>query len=259
MKKIILFSYLLCCFNLFAFYYDSTGIQSSLDQKPDETSHISGLSEESQKAIEAARKKESDITDLGNELDNLDEKAIELLEEIDSMSKKKNHLKLDDVSPEYIDQYLKALEKDGNKDKNLQIIKDKFYEYEYNRYQADNIRKKIVQNTEEIEKIMEPVINEMKEKNLAGDPVSTTTGAYVYEHKDGAVQREYKYGRTGVFGKNWVSYLDSRIIRCKVDDFEDVIDKYNKLLLVYNESVQKIRKLKETYNDVFQFDEKLYY
>ena len=73
MKKIILFSYLLCCFNLFAYYYDSTGIQSSLEQKPDETSHISGLSEESQKAIEAARKKESDITDLGNELDNLDE------------------------------------------------------------------------------------------------------------------------------------------------------------------------------------------
>ena len=93
MKKIILFSYLLCCFNLFAFSYNSKGEQcSTLDQEKEDNTNNPGNqmndSSNNQEAFNEARKKESEITELGEKLDDLDNEALKLLEEIDLLDDK---------------------------------------------------------------------------------------------------------------------------------------------------------------------------
>lgn len=259
MKKIILFSYLLCCFNLFAFYYDSTGIQSSLDQEKEDNTNNPGNqmndSPNNQEAFNEARKKESEITELGEKLDDLDNEALKLLEEIDLLDDKSNTLDINTIPELYIDDYLNSLMKETNKNKRKQELTDKLLAYKVNRYEADKIRKEITKKTEEINKILEPIVTQINNDKTAGDPVFVTTGEYVYEFADTVSKREYKYGRTGLFGKNWISFFDSRIIRCKLDDHSQLIGYYENLIKIYKDAKQEINKIREKYSDVTQFDD----
>lgn len=260
MKKIILFSYLLCCFNLFAFYYNSEGEQcSTLDQKKEDNTNNPGNqmndSPNNQEAFNKARKKESEITELGEKLDDLDNEALKLLEEIDLLDDKSNTLDINTIPELYIDDYLNSLMKETNKNKRKQELTDKLLAYKVNRYEADKIRKEITKKTEEINKILEPIVTQINYDKTAGDPVFVTTGEYVYEFADTVYKREYKYGRTGLFGKNWISFFDSRIIRCKLGDHSQFIGYYENLIKIYKDAKQEINKIREKYSDVTQFDD----
>ena len=260
MKKIILFSYLLCCFNLFAFSYNSKGEQcSTLDQEKEDNTNNSGNqmndSPNNQEAFNEARKKESEITELGEKLDDLDNEALKLLEEIDLLDDKSNTLDINTIPELYIDDYLNSLMKETNKNKRKQELTDKLLAYKVNRYEADKIRKEITKKTEEINKILEPIVTQINYDKTAGDPVFVTTGEYVYEYADTVSKREYKYGRTGLFGKNWISFFDSRIIRCKLDDHSQLIGYYENLIKIYKNAKQEINKIREKYSDVTQFDD----
>ena len=260
MKKIILFSYLLCCFNLFAFFYNAKGEQcSTLDQEKEDNTNNPGNqmndSPNNQEAFNEARKKESEITELGEKLDDLDNEALKLLEEIDLLDDKSNTLDINTIPELYIDDYLNSLMKETNKNKRKQELTDKLLAYKVNRYEADKIRKEITKKTEEINKILEPIVTQINNDKTAGDPVFVTTGEYVYEFADTVSKREYKYGRTGLFGKNWISFFDSRIIRCKLDDHSQLIGYYENLIKIYKNAKQEINKIREKYSDVTQFDD----
>ena len=208
-----------------------------------------------QEAFNEARKKESEITELGEKLDDLDNEALKLLEEIDLLDDKSNTLDINTIPELYIDDYLNSLMKETNKNKRKQELTDKLLAYKVNRYEADKIRKEITKKTEEINKILEPIVTQINYDKTAGDPVFVTTGEYVYEFADTVYKREYKYGRTGLFGKNWISFFDSRIIRCKLGDHSQLIGYYENLIKIYKNAKQEINKIREKYSDVTQFDD----
>ena len=61
--------------------------------------------------------------------------------------------------------YLNSLMKETNKNKRKQELTDKLLAYKVNRYEADKIRKEITKKTEEINKILEPIVTQINNDN----------------------------------------------------------------------------------------------
>ena len=102
-----------------------------------------------------------------------------------------------------------------------------------------------------------PLIENMENLNAVGDPVSVTTGQYLCFYSDEVVERNYKYGRKGILGKNWISNLDTRIVRCKMKDYSEAIKDLTSCKEAATQIVNEINQLKEKYSDITEFDQKL--
>ena len=102
-----------------------------------------------------------------------------------------------------------------------------------------------------------PLIENMETEKTVGDPVDVTTGQYLCYFGDNVFERNYKYGRKGILGKNWISNFDSRIVRCKMEDYSEAIKDLTSCKEAATQIVNEINQLKEKYSDVTDFDEKL--
>ena len=102
-----------------------------------------------------------------------------------------------------------------------------------------------------------PLIENMETEKTVGDPVDVTTGQYLCYFGDNVIERNYKYGRKGILGKNWISNLDTRIVRCKMKDYSEAIKDLTSCKDAATQIVNEINQLKEKYSDVTEFDQKL--
>ena len=131
---------------------------------------------------------------------------------------------------------------------------------------VEESQKKITEYTKSIENAQKKVseacnkYNEVTKKaaefyasyESAGDPVNISTGDFIYSTED-FIAQDYlekfiikrKLSSSGVtesFGKNWECSLDSRILRCRFRDVNDLISDNEKKLIVIDESLKAIEE-----------------
>jgi hypothetical protein len=202
----------------------------------------------------------------GKEKENVIAKLVKekesIQKEIDELVKKLNNY----PSGKKIQKILTKLEKQG-KVITAKIIQD--YVAEYDGSLAENIKQLINKRKTNIEELSiaasnasayyKQISKKMESINEAGDPVNVAYGNYINKNSEIKLpSSQYFISRDwnnfskndsntnrSSFGLNWKTSLDSRIIRCKRQDFADVILLYEELLLLIDKDIALINSLKQ--------------
>lgn len=217
------------------------------------------LDKEIQDSIEKLKEKESEITKRGKEIDRLEERNAEIEKELAKLEEQKPFIEYNKVPPSVMNQYREYTESSyvfSETKENLERmtkIASLLKELERNNIKLDNARKELAETVNEYQKVVEPIAQSLKNVEVAGDPVDVTNGKYVYQYSDKIFTKSYETKREGVFGKNWISNLDSRIIRCKLPDFSEEIKLLNDNVQNCENGISEINELQNYCNNFSDF------
>lgn len=233
------------------------------EQKQHEQDAYDALNFDMETCIEKIREKESEITKKGKEIDRLEDKNKEIEKEISELAEKQPIIDFDKIPQnevnkykEYITETYKSGEDNSSSEKNQKIYK-LLVEQMNNDIALDYAKKDLKVAVNEYQQMVEPIIQALKDVKFAGDPVDITNGKYIYSYSDKILTRKYESKREGVFGKNWISNLDSRIIRCKTLDFSEGIKLLKNIEKNCEKAIAYIGEIKNKHSDYVYFQNEL--
>lgn len=138
-----------------------------------------------------------------------------------------------------------------------QRIREETVNYEYHQAKFMELNRNQSLAIQDYIDTVGPLVQNMETEKTVGDPVDVTTGQYLCYFGDNVIERNYKHGRKGILGKNWISNLDTRIVRCKMKDYSEAIKDLTSCKEAATQIVNEINQLKEKYSDITEFDQKL--
>lgn len=138
-----------------------------------------------------------------------------------------------------------------------QEIKEETSNYEFHKSNFTELNNDRNLAIQDYENTIGPLIQKLDSQNVVGDPVDVRNGQYLCFYSDKVIERNYIHGRNGLLGKNWITNLDTRIIRCKMKDCSESKNELLSCKEAATQIINKINQLKEEYPDVTEYDEKL--
>lgn len=235
--------------------------EEKITSKEEESYNI--LNDELNKCIGDLRDKESEITKKGKEIDILEERNAEIRKELAELEKQKPFIDYSKIPLSVVEQYRKYIESTyvlseaESTPERMTKITNLIKEQQNNNIKLDEARRELTVTVNEYQKMVEPITQLLKNVEVAGDPVDIANGKYVYQYSDKIFTRSYESKRDGFFGKNWISNLDSRIIRCRTPNFSEEINKLKQIVQNYKMAITHIKEIKNKHSDFSYFENKL--
>jgi len=233
------------------------------DEKKQEQDAYEDLKADVEKSLEKLREKEDEITRKGKEIDKLEERNREIEKKITELGKKNPLIDYNKIPQNLVNQYKEYIKKTNmsneeySSPERTQKIYNLLNEQMNSDIALDYARKDLKVAVEEYQLMLEPIVQSLKDVKYVGDPVDITKGKYICEYSDDVYSRFFTPQREGVFGKNWISNLDSRIIRCKTQNFSNEIVTLKEIIPNYENAILKINKIITSCNDFSDFYDEL--